>query len=220
MKRIYRIVLALTGSLTALSQVALPLKAQTLYVVNSGNNTIGEYGLDGATLTSWSTGADNLGSLAVLGNDIFLSWGTDGDGYIAEYTTAGTRINGGLIDYGVVNPWGIAISGNDLYIASSGDNAVAEYTTSGALITYFLVSGLYSPMGIAISGNDIFEVNGFGAGTVGEYTFSGSTINASLISGLNYGYSIAISGNDVFVANWGAVPLANTQLPGRRSMRR
>lgn len=42
--------LALTCALAALSQVALPLKAQDLYIASFGNGTINEYALSGTII--------------------------------------------------------------------------------------------------------------------------------------------------------------------------
>lgn len=57
------------------------------------------------------------------------------NGTIGEYTTEGTTVNAALIS-GLINPWGIAVSGEDLFITSDGDLSpgsgyISEYTTSG-----------------------------------------------------------------------------------------
>jgi len=89
-------------------------------------------------------------------------------------------------------PQGIAISGNDLFVANNYLGTVGEYTTSGATVNASLISGLAYPYGIAISGNDLFVANAGNNNTVGEYTTSESTINASLISGLENPVGIAL----------------------------
>lgn len=195
-KKTYGIALALTCSL------ATALKAQDLYVVNSGNGngTIGEYGLDGSTVNaSLVSGLDYPYAIAISGNDLFVL-NLDNE-TIGEYTTFGATVNASLISL-LARADAIAISGNDLFVANQDDGTIGEYTTSGATVNASLISGLNYPTSIAILGNDLFVANlgnGTGNGTIGEYTTSGATVNASLISGLYYPRSIAISGNDLFV---------------------
>ncbi|HUA65397.1 MAG TPA: hypothetical protein VME24_06090 [Alphaproteobacteria bacterium] len=98
---------------------------------------------------------------------------------------------------------GIAIWGNDLFVANNVGNTVGEYTTAGATVNASLISGLNLPTGIAISGNGLlFVANSGDGGTIGEYTLSGAAVNTNLISGLDYPYGIAISGTNLFVANY------------------
>lgn len=125
---------------------------------------------------------------------------------IGEYSTSGATVNASLIS-GLAAPWGIAISGNNLFVANfegGSRGTIGEYTTSGMTVNASLISaGLNGPSGIAISGNDLFVANeGYAStpGGVGEYTTSGATVNASLIPG-GFLYGIAISGNDMFILN-------------------
>ncbi len=194
--RIYGIALALTCSLAGM------LKAQDIYVVNYGNNTIGEYTTSGGTVnTNLISGLYEPEGIAISGNDLFIGNGTT-SGYISEYTTSGAAVNTNLIS-GLNNPTFILISGNDLFVADAGSGTIGEYTLSGATVNASLISGLHGPNGIAISGNDLFVANNQN-NTVGEYTLTGSTVNASLISGLHDPQGIAISGTNLFVANYGS----------------
>ncbi len=101
-------------------------------------------------------------------------------------------MNAALIS-GLNSPFGIAVSGADLFVANLGNGTIGEYTTAGATVNAALISGLNQPFGIAVSGSDLFVANG-GNGTIGEYTTSGATVNAALISGLIAPQGIAISG--------------------------
>jgi hypothetical protein len=115
------------------------------------------------------------------------------NGTVGEYTTSGTVVNASLIS-GLNSPTSIAVSGNDLFVASFGSHGytIGEYMTSGSTVNASLITGFDSPQGIAVSGNDLF-VSNTGDGTVGEYTTSGATVDANLISGLSDPYGIAIS---------------------------
>jgi hypothetical protein len=99
------------------------------------------------------------------------------NGTVRKYTTAGSLVNGSLIS-GLYLPWGITVSGNDLFVANAGgeSSTVGEYTTSGATLNASLVSGLDNPTGLATDGNDLY-VTCWSSGTVGIYTTSGAGIN-------------------------------------------
>jgi len=101
-KKSYGIALALTCSLT------VALKAQNIYVSNLGDNTIGEYGLDGSTVNaSLISGLDGPEGIAISGNDLFVA--NNGSGTIGEYTTSGAVVNANLITE-LNGPFGIAIT--------------------------------------------------------------------------------------------------------------
>ena len=80
---------------------------------------------------------------------------------IAEYTTSGATVNASLFT-GLPGPVGIAISGNNLFVANfaygnPGGGSIGEYTTSGATVNASLIRGLDSAWGIAISGNNLLS---------------------------------------------------------------
>ena len=135
-----------------------------------------------AATTLWTT------CPTARGQDIFVA--NVASGTIGEYTTSGATVNASLVS-GLGNPFGIAVSGSDLFVTSV-HSGIGEYTTSGATVNASLVSGLDYPYGIAVSGSDLFVVNQ-GSGTIGEYTTTGVTVNASLVSGLDNPSGIAIS---------------------------
>ena len=188
-KSIYRIPLALALACA----LAATLKAQNIYVLNSGNDTIGEYGLNGAGDTSLISGVDSSWGFAISGTNLFIPTETG----VGEYTTSGATVNASLISEFPLVPLNVAICGTNLFVLNFG--TVGEYTTFGTTINALLISGLTnSPVGMAISGTNLFVANNYD-GTIGEYTTSGATVNASLISGLNYPVGIAISGTNLFV---------------------
>ena len=169
-----------------------------IFVVNNGNDTIGEYTTSGATINaSLVSGLDDPLGIAVPGSDLFVVNG--GNGTIGEYTTSGTTVNASLIS-GLNEPQGIAVSGSDLFIETHGDDSIGEYTTSGATVNASLISGLSKPIDVVVSGSDLFVGNS-GPGTIGEYSTSGATVNASLISGLGADFGFVVSGLDLFVVD-------------------
>jgi hypothetical protein len=148
--------------------------------------------------------------VAVSGNDLFVASTSFSPiantsvypGTVGEYNaTTGAAINASLIPYdnsgsqfdpftGLPSyPVGLAVSGNDLFVANWGQTngtTVSEYNaTTGAGINASFITGLHGPSGLALSGNNLFVVNNVG-GTVGEYNATtGAPINASFITGLN-----------------------------------
>ena len=123
---------------------------------------------------------------------------------IGEYnSTNGAAISVPLVnDPGVSGPYGIAISGNTLFVANMGYHTIGEYNaTTGAAINASFITGLSSPSSIALSGNILFVAN-MANSTIGEYEAStGDPINASFITGVSSPMDILISGNNLFVAN-------------------
>ena len=101
-KNIYGITLALTCGL------ATTLKAQDLYISDTGNNTIGEYTLSGATVNaSLITGLSSPSDLAIYGDDLFVV--NSGSGTVGEYGLDGSTVNASLIS-GLNGPSDIVIS--------------------------------------------------------------------------------------------------------------
>jgi hypothetical protein len=156
--------------------------------------------------------------IAVSGDDMFV---TNGANKVGEFTTAGATINSSFITVSspqFPNLYGIAVSGNDLFVgfnefnAGAGHGKIAEYdATTGAVINANFITGLNQPEGITISGNDLFVVNNaddnnaggiLTNGTVGEYDLTtGATINSALVAGLNQPVAVAVLGNDLFVTS-------------------
>jgi len=140
--------------------------------------------------------------LTVSAGDIFVV--NQGTGTIGEYDTTGAAINASLIS-GLPSPQSIAVSGNDLFVASLGSGGagvVGEYTTAGTTVNASLITtGLNYPYGIAVSGSDLFVLND-GNNSLAEYTTSGTLLNADLITGLNGPFTVVASGADLFITNF------------------
>jgi len=178
------------------SPQGIAISGTNLFVLNGG--TIAEYTTSGKTLnSSLISGLNGANSIAISGNDLFVTIMNGSTYAVGEYTLSGATVNASLITYGLSGPTGIAISGNYLFVANWYNGTIGEYTTSGQTINTNLISGLAQPEAIAIFGNDLFVVNqngevGSNYGYIGEYTLSGATVNSSLIAALSLPYGIAI----------------------------
>ena len=203
----------------------IAISGNDLFVVNSGAGTIGEY------TTAWRavnaalvSGLTRPTGIAVSGGDLFVTSanppGSFGNlfgyaGIIGEYNaTTGATINAAAIS-GLSSPGSIAISGDDLFVATTytpfglftTSGVIGEYTTSGETVNATLIS-LPAPSEFALSGGNLFvgisgntgpfEPNG--VDTVAEYTTSGATINASLFPYV-FDPTVAVSGDSLFVAS-------------------
>jgi hypothetical protein len=83
---------------------------------------------------------------------IYVTGGAYVSGAIGEYNLDGTPVNSSLVS-GLNFPIGIAVSGGDLFVASSGtggNGTIGEYNLDGTPINASLVSGLNSLYGIAV----------------------------------------------------------------------
>jgi hypothetical protein len=179
----------------------MPMAARgQIFVVNSGNGTIGEYKLDGTTVaTALVSGLSNPIAIAVSGPNLFVT--NAGNGTVGEYTTSGGTVNASLIT-GLSNPVAIAVSGSNLFV-NNGSSTVGEYTTSGGTVNASLITGVQSnTLGLAVSGSNLFV--GTGYSTIGEYTISAGTVtgsNTSFITGLTDPGGFSVSGTNLVVVN-------------------
>jgi DNA-binding beta-propeller fold protein YncE len=133
--------------------------------------------------------------------------GGGGQVVVSKYNaTTGAAINAsfitGLINLTFAPDFGLAVSGNTLFV---GDvlGFVGKYdATTGGAINASFITGLNRPAGLALLGNTLFVANS-GSDTVGEYDAkTGAAINASFITGLNGPTGLAVSGNKLFVAGF------------------
>jgi WD40 repeat protein len=86
--------------------------------------------------------------LALSGNNLFVSTNS---GTVGLYNAStGAAINSSFIT-GLNSPLGLAISGNNLFVANFGNGTVGEYNaTTGAAINPSFITGLSSPVSIAV----------------------------------------------------------------------
>ena len=136
----------------------------------------------------WRLAAEHLEQRFLLSAVVEL------DAPSANYTTSWTNsgpvtisVNGSPnLVTGLNAPEGIAVSGEDLWIANTGSGTIGDYNAiTGAVVNSSLVSGLNSPYAIAVSGGDLWVAN-HGSGTIGEYNATtGAVITVSLVSGLS-----------------------------------
>jgi len=86
--------------------------------------------------------------LAASETSLYLSF-YFGNGYISEYTTAGSLVNAKLID-NLDAPQNLVLSGTDLYVLEIGSSRIGQYTTSGQTVNAALVTGLTNPQNLAV----------------------------------------------------------------------
>lgn len=214
----------------------LAISGNSLFVVDSTANTIGQYALDGTPINpSLITGLNNPQGIAISGSNIFVA--NQGSNSVGQYTTSGATVNPSLIQFstssGAANYGtslaGIAVSGSDLYVSYLSFNtfagAIGKYTTSGSAIdSVFIPAGGSTPQSLVASGSSLYFTDADG-GRVRQYSTSGAVINDNLVSSINTPGAIAVvapadplasptwsadaSGNWSSSANWAGGNLPN-----------
>jgi hypothetical protein len=122
---------------------------------------------------------------------------------VGEYdATTGAPINANLIT-GVIQPEGLLVSGNTLFVSSGISNGgyVGTYnaTTGAPINPQFITSGVNDPGGLALLGNTLFVTNnGIWISTYDATT--GFPINNPFIQGLTNPYGLLLSGNNLYVS--------------------
>ena len=177
--------------------VSLAVSGNDIYVGTYDN--IGIYSAsNGSLITNISTSYEPW-FLAVSGTNLFAAYWANSGVYDYNANT-GALITSTFVQ--ISDCAGLAVAGNDLYVAGNG--GVGEYNaTTGAAIASSLITGLGSPMGIAVSGTDLFVATGGGGGgssPIGEYNATtGATINASLTT-LTSPWALGVSGNTLYAS--------------------
>lgn len=142
------------------SPYALAIKGNVLYVTNNSLNSnsdvyISEYDattgkqINGNFIQVATGGLDGL---AVKDNHLFVSIYNGNPPRVAEYNaTTGALINNSFVTTTTVGePWGIAVVGNTLFVASYNDEMIYEFNaTTGAQLSQSITLTT-EPAGIAI----------------------------------------------------------------------
>ena len=125
---------------------------------------------------------------------------------VGKFNLDGSLVSNPLLTVsGAAPPLGIAVSGNNLYVAQiTTTNSIGLYNaTTGATTNANFVTGLNSPIGMTVSGSNLYVAN-FGGNTIGEYNATtGATVSASLLIGglLNQPFGLATFGGNLYVSN-------------------
>jgi DNA-binding beta-propeller fold protein YncE len=185
-------------------------------------NTVSKTYTRGITLGGLAMAALALAATSLKADDdIFVSdlYGNSG---ISEYSLSGQQVATPLVNNSDVNqPFGMAISGDTMYVANMGSDTIGTYdATTGAPINTSFISGvgLNQPASILLSGDLLYvaSIGGSGPqdanqGAVYEFNaLTGAMIGTGpLASGLDYSEYMALSGNDLYVSTWNSVTEIN-----------
>lgn len=171
--------------------IGVAISGGYLFVVNRPGGTVGKYNFDGTVVNASliSVPGGTIWGIAANDSNIFVSRSESFAG-IGKYNLDGTVVNDRLITLGG-NPVGVALSGENLFVANQGPN-IGEYTTTGGTVNAALITGQPgTPTGIAVSGTRLFLTNNT-TGKVGEFDTSGNPVNTSFITGLVQPEGIAV----------------------------
>jgi DNA-binding beta-propeller fold protein YncE len=174
--------------------------------------------MGGITLSGLVAAALALAATSLqAADDIYVSdlYGSSG---VSEYTLSGHRVTKPLVPGSELSdPFGMAISGNTLYVANMGSDTISTYDAStGASIDPSFISGvgLNQPASLLLSGDTLFVASIGGSGPSDAYHGAIYEFNATtgamlgtgpLTTGLDYSEYMALSGNDLYVSTWNSV---------------
>jgi hypothetical protein len=139
----------------------LALSGTDLFVLNAGNNTVGEYTTSGQTVNASLISGFTPSALAVSGGYLFVVNQTNGT--IGEYTTSGATINASLVTGLPGGDYGLAVSGSELLVSqygnaqlNAGSGSIYQYNIDAAQGTVTssntsFITGLYEPRDIAFA---------------------------------------------------------------------
>lgn len=157
----------------------LALSGNNLFV--PGPAGIGEYAATSGTPIHIGFGAAGTAGMAVVGNNLYVTAGIVVDKIDA---TTGAVIQNNFITGLSPFAYGLAASGNSLYVAVYPDHVGKFDATTGAAINTNFISGLNEVEGLAVSGNNLYVVE-FAREAVGKYdATTGAAINTNFITGL------------------------------------
>jgi len=184
---------------------------------NYTRNNVGRITLGGLVVAALALAATSVQA----DDDLFVSdlYGNSG---VSEYTPAGNPVAQPFIPGSDLSqPFGMAISGNTMYVANMGSDTISTYdATTGAPINASFISGvgLNQPADILLSGDTLFvaSIGGSGPSDANQgavYAFNaltGAMIGTGpLATGLDYSEYLALSGNNLYVSTWDSVTEIN-----------
>jgi DNA-binding beta-propeller fold protein YncE len=154
---------------------------------------------------AWASGFQGPTSVVVKNNNMYVA------NFKAAQISELTITNPSSVDYswvnsGLVQPFSLALSGNDLFVSDFGSSFdqgyISKIDLSSKIITPW-VTGLYTPTGIAIAGNNLYVIQyQFPHGTISNIELSsGTIINPSFVSGLTTPVDLAIFGSFMYTCD-------------------
>ena len=174
----------------------LAISGTTLYVANQGNGTntgsIGAYTTGGGTINaSLVTGLNNPHGIVVGGTisgntkALFVTHSFDGSGHqgVGEYNTDGGTVSASFIT-DQHDPYGLALSGTNLFISNNGDGTIYEYNTNGVNLSLNVTNGgAATPQALAADdlGLNLYVANTAAnpSGFVDDFSLPGGTLVAN-----------------------------------------
>jgi len=216
------------GSLCANVVRAGPVTGTTyIYVANDSTTDTITYsattGGTSTTLLNTVTGSDPhqivIGNFGNSENYLFVA-NDSSTGSVSEYLTNGDVVNTSLIT-GLSSPVGLAVSGDDLFVANYNTGIIGEYvlnangqvTASTADFITLPTAAKAGPDSLLASGGDLY-VAATGTGDVYGYTTAGASLAGfTTITGIGYNNAnggagslndpigLAVSNGDLFVAD-------------------
>ena len=153
--------------------IALSSDKATLYVSDSGNNTIRRIAVSSGAVTTLAAGFNSPTGIVCDGADLYVADSFNhsirkvviATGAVSTFAGSGVQAfaDGTGAEAMFNTPYGIATDGVNLYVTDNGNSAVRRILIATGLVSTLAepVAGLASPTGIATDGTSLFVADAF-----------------------------------------------------------
>ena len=136
----------------------IAISGSDLFVTDWTNDCVAMYTTGGALLNADLVSPDDLANpvgvtLTVSGSDLFVTsvnYPYSVGEFQVSYTTDTVSVLNADLITGLSNPWGVAVSGSDLFVSNTSAGTIGEYTTSGTKVNSSVIKSLGSPMELVV----------------------------------------------------------------------
>ena len=176
--------------------------AQTIYAVDSGNNTIHRFSSTGADLGTFiSSGLNNPATIVVNQAGNFYVANEIDPGTVSEYSPTGTFL--ATLNVGAGTAFGLAVnSSGNLLVTSPYSNRIRLFSPTNADLGVFASTGLNIPVYLAFDSDGNIYVDNQGDGTIRKFSATGTDLGVFATTTANYVQQMVFdSSGNLLVAN-------------------
>lgn len=195
--------------LICLSLAALTARADTFFVVGSGNNTIQHFASDGTDLGAFTSANLSVPTASAISpsGKIFVT--EDQFSGSIEYfdpdgTDLGTFAAARFGNAHLTRTYGLVFdAAGNLYAANFGDGTIEKFDADGSDLGAF-ATGVSGPVGMAFDRSGNLYVANYSNNSVTRYSSAGASLGVFATGGLATPYAIAFDdGGSLYVSNIG-----------------
>lgn len=190
-----RLSLAVLLLLTVASAV---VRADTFFVVASGNNTLERVTANGTRLNTFAATKQTTPTAIAIDSQGNLYVCDDQTNSTIEKYASDGRDLGTFASTNLHRTYGLAFDGaGNLYAANYGNNTVEKFSSTGTDLGAFVGTGLSGPVGLVFDKSGNLYVANSSNNTIGVFSSTGTLVKTLTSEGLSapYGLALDASGN-------------------------